>query len=96
VTPTRVIYRYRLPISDFAHAAIPEGGEVLAVGPPRDDTNQLDLWAEVDPDAPVELRAFHIVGTGHALDIDPGRYVGTVVTHQGALVWHVFDVGIAT
>lgn len=34
-----------------------------------------------------------VVGTGHELEFNPEgyRFVGTVQTHGGSLVWHIFE-----
>lgn len=95
-TVQRVIYRYRLPITDRPSLGLPEGATVLSVGPPRDERDELDLWALVDPNNDTMMgrvrRDFRIVGTGHDVPADIGSFVGTVATHQGSLVWHVFEV----
>ena len=51
----------------------------------------LDLWAEVKPGRPRELRTFHVYGTGHPLADDRGTYVGTTPSHDGRFIWHVYD-----
>jgi hypothetical protein len=33
-----------------------------------------------------------IVDTGNPCSAD-GRFIGTVLTNEGSLVWHVFEVG---
>jgi hypothetical protein len=89
------IFRYRIPVDDFPVVDMPVGAEVLTVAASADDTTLLDMWAVVDPAAPVERRAFRVVGTGNPMPDDCGRYVGTAVT--GAVqvnarpVWHVFE-----
>ena len=79
-------------------AVMPAGAQVLSVGPPRNGTQELaaelDLWAVVDPSAATSPRHFRVVGTGHPMPDDCGRFVGTTVTHGGALVWHVFEAAV--
>lgn len=96
MTDHSVIYRYRLPITDRPRLQLPEGARVLSVGPPRDDRDELDLWALIDARndtllgrVPVDFR---IVGTGNPMPEDAEDFIGTVVTHRGSLVWHVFGV----
>jgi hypothetical protein len=74
---------------------LPAGAEVLSVGPPRDGEDKpLDLWALVDPEAPLEARTFRIYGTGHDVPDFYGLFVGTVQLYGGSLIFHVFeDVG---
>lgn len=95
--PPRTIWRYQLPIIGTAPLDMPEGAQVLSVGPPRDPDNyKLDLWAVIDPrnDTPMGRvpRHFHIVGTGNPIPANAGAYVGTTHSHDGALIWHVFEV----
>jgi hypothetical protein len=85
------IFRYRLPITDTPDVLLPAGAEVLSVGPPRDDSADLDLWALVDPAAPSRPRSFRIVGTGNPMPSDCGRFVGTVPVLGGKLIFHVFE-----
>lgn len=88
----RSVYRYRLPITDLPEIELPEGARVLSVGPPRDGRDELDLWALVSPGAPLRRRTFRVAGTGHPVPIDPGAFLGSVTTHGGDLVWHVWAV----
>jgi len=88
----RVIYRYRLAITDFPEVVMPAGAKVLSVGPPRDGQDfPLDLWALVDPAAPLAPRPFRVVGTGNPMPPDCGRFVGTVPVYDGRLIFHVFE-----
>jgi hypothetical protein len=89
----RRVFRYRLPITDHVVLEMPTGAEVLSVGPPRDGFDELDLWAVVDTSVVTEQdRRFRIVGTGNPMPDDCGRFIGTVPTHGGSLIWHVFEV----
>lgn len=85
------IWRFALPITDRPTVKMPVGAAVLSVGPPRGSADELDLWVTVDPAETMrEHCQFLVVGTGHPLPDDAARFVGTVVTHGGTLVWHVF------
>lgn len=86
----RVVYRYRLPITDCPVVQLPERANILSVGPPRDGRDELDLWALVSPHAPLRPCHFRVVGTGNPMPPDAGSFIGTVPTHGGSLVWHVF------
>lgn len=83
------IYRYELELSHRPVAAMPKGARVLSVSCER---NRLECWALVDPNvAEVELREFCVVGTGNPAPDDLGRFIGTVMTLGGQLVFHVFE-----
>lgn len=88
---THTIWRYRLPITDAPAVRMPSDAQVLSVGPPRGDADVLDMWVLVDLNADEETREFRIVGTGHPLPADAGRFVGTTKSHGGTLIWHVFE-----
>lgn len=81
------VYKYTLPLDDYATIRMPRGAQPLSVGMQHDE---LQLWARVDPGAEMEPRRFRIAGTGHPGA--EGKYVGTVLHFGGRLVWHVFDV----
>ena len=62
--------------------------------------NALYLWAEVDPDAELEERAFTVRGTGHWIfDAERFNYVGTCqqefvvfgTSQMDYFVWHVYE-----
>jgi hypothetical protein len=66
---------------------VPIGATILSVGNQSDD---IYMWALVDPDAVQEPVRPVIVGTGHEVPADAGPFIGTVILHDGALVLHVF------
>lgn len=68
---------------------MPKGAEVLTV---REQSEDICLWALVDPAAEKETRQFHSFGTGHKVDDLPMKYVGSAHLQGGALVFHVFEV----
>lgn len=71
---------------------MPAGAVMLTVDTQGDD---ISLWALVDPDRPKVARRIAVHGTGHPIPGDPGPYIGTFQLMGGALVFHVFDKGIA-
>lgn len=86
----RAVFKYPLEITDGEqHIKMPIAARVLGAQMQR---GRLCLWALVWPDSAREARRFRVVGTGHALQDEPLSYVGTVQTHDGVLVWHVFEV----
>ena len=81
------VYKYALPIEDWATVEMPVGAEVLCV---QVQNQQPYLWARVQPDSPTVPRCFRVAGTGHELGTDVGRYIGSFQLHGGHLVFHVF------
>lgn len=72
--------------------SLPEGAEVLCVQ--AQGEVEIKLWALLDPSLKMELRKFIIYGTGHEINIPPEKleYIGSVQTHAGAFIWHVFEI----
>lgn len=67
---------------------MPFGAKVLFASMQNSD---LCLWVEVDDEEKLQNRKFRIYGTGHTLPDDPGRYLGTFIMHNGALVFHIYE-----
>jgi hypothetical protein len=88
------IYKYELLPPDEGNVTsvqMHSGAMALHVDAVGD---QLFVWALV-PDslgAFMRERRFIVVGTGHDLDYQGQRYLGTALMHGGALVWHVFEM----
>lgn len=69
-----------------------ETGQIVQVGHrPGDHVGDVSIWF-ID-DTTTSPRNVKIYGTGHDLDPDTGRYLGTAIvdTITGPLVWHVFE-----
>lgn len=89
----RTVWKFPLEVTDLQEIAMPQGAEILHVGNQFPvNVSTLDLWAIVDPNAPVVARKLAIHGTGHPV-MEGGTHIGSVITAGGALVWHVFDHG---
>ena len=67
---------------------MPVGAELLTVQVQND---QPQIWARVDPTAPVADRRIIMVGTGHQFTDDDHKYVGTFQLMGGGFIGHVFD-----
>jgi len=85
----KTIYKYGFaeadnegPVSFFQ---LPTGAEVLACGM---QNGGLFLWAKVDTEAPLDIRAFQLVPTGG--EVPDGKFVATVF--DAPFVWHIFEV----
>ncbi len=83
------VYKYELPIADIAKVALPEGAEILSVGL---QGGLPMLWARVDTEVTgTEVRMVRLAGTGHPHA--DGRFIGSMMSPDGALVIHAFDLG---
>jgi hypothetical protein len=85
----KTIWKWTLAVTDQQSVELPRGAEILAVqiqgGLPQ-------LWALCDSDQPKERRVIAIIGTGHPIVREPGRYINTFQMYDGALVFHAFDL----
>ena len=82
----QTIWKFPLEITDIQHVKMPKGAKILSV---RDQGGIPMLWAMVNPEAEVENREIHIVGTGHMRDMYELTYIGTTV--NDIFVWHIFE-----
>lgn len=84
------IYKYEIPITDEVKVQMPEGAIILSI---QHQHGYIFAWALVNPDALTVERTFRIYGTGHPIQSDMGglKFLATVQTHQGNLVWHIFE-----
>lgn len=85
------IFKYEIQHS--RPVVMPKGAVVLSAGQQAD---KLFVWAMVDPDAPLEQRSIAAFYTGDDVAGQPHllyqRFLGTVHTHGGALVHHIFEL----
>lgn len=86
---SRQVWKFPLEVTDSQCIQMPTDAEILCV---QMQAGQPCLWAQVDPQAEKGPRYIWIVGTGHELPDFVMRYIGTFQMHQGALVFHVFEV----
>lgn len=86
------IWKWDLAVADLQSLSLPKGAKLLTV---QAQYGRPVLWALVDVMAPAECRVFAAYGTGNPMpDGDPGAYVGTYQLRDGAMVFHVFEVGV--
>lgn len=97
---TNTVYRYPLRIVDEQVVSMPRGAQILTVAKREGGKVMLglgshepvELWALVDPGAPMEDRRFRVAGTGHPLpDVDSLEFLASVQIAAGQLVFHVFE-----
>lgn len=82
------IFKYpihKYPSQSEPKISMPKGSLVVHVG--FDPNQQVCIWAQVDPNAPMEEVSIQVVGTGH--ECPEGHYhIGSFL--DGPFVWHVF------
>jgi hypothetical protein len=83
-----VVWKHQLPgVANTLR--LTRGAKILHLA---EQHGALCLWeAHEDGENAVETRTFEILGTGHPGDVDPARFVGTVLRHGGAYVFHLFE-----
>lgn len=84
----KVIYKYRLDITDCQNILLPKDSALLSV---KMQHGTMCLWALVDTSNPVEYQEFYVIGTGNPIPekvIKNANFLSTVL--DGSFVWHVF------
>ena len=85
------IYKYEVRIADEFVIEMPKGARILTV---QTQGGAPFLWALVENTASMTMRTFALRGTGHQSDgLALAPFVGTFQLHNGALVFHLFDLG---
>jgi len=84
------IYKFYLKLEGEQVIKIQANHEILSVG---EQFGDLYLWVLVNPDEKLVDKKIFIYGTGHLMekDVTKNRYLGTVITEGGNLVWHIFE-----
>lgn len=83
------IFKYPVEVTDVFTMDLPKGAVVLSV---QCQGEAPQLWARVDPSAPLEPRTFRVFGTGHPVADDLSlEFVGTFQMLGGSLVFHLFE-----
>lgn len=82
------IYKYYY--NGFEEVTMPQGARILDI---QHQDKDIVIWAEIDTHAPIVIRRFEVVGTGHELETPPEsrKYIATVQEPSG-YVWHVFEI----
>lgn len=96
MTGARAIWRHRLAMTAMTEQLrFPAGARVLTAQVRDGTLDEVDVWAEVDPDEPVVDIPITWVGTGpptfsHRETPRFGRYLATVQIDAGRLVFHLY------
>ena len=86
------IWKYELKTTGRQVVEMPADPQILSVAV----QNGIPcLWAMVDSERPRQGRVIRIHGTGQRLAVIH-EFIGTFMLHDGALVFHVFDCGVAS
>lgn len=84
------VFKYSvMTLEDRVFVHMPKGAEILHLGT---EQGALNMWARVDTEQPRERRCFRIAGTGHPMEADVGKHLGTFFLAGSALVFHVFEI----
>jgi hypothetical protein len=83
------IWKWELDVTDIQYVAISEGAKLLDV---QVQKGQCCIWALCDENAPLVPRKIAIYGTGNPIPDDPGNYIATFQLHDGAMVFHAFEL----
>lgn len=83
------IHRYSLPVNGQWHDRELRG-DIIHVAA-RAIAGVVEFWAFDNPASEPETRTFQVFGTGQTLDTDAGAYIGTAITPDGFLVWHLME-----
>lgn len=84
----RTIFKYEFTIDDDFRLDLPADATIVHVAAIPTSKARAHLWAEVETDAPVEHRRFHVRGTGHPIPED-ARHLATWLAPP--YVWHLFE-----
>lgn len=84
------VWKYVLfALDDYVDMDMPRDAEILSVH--NFSGNSPEIWALVDPSAPMETRHFRIAGTGHPIDDNLIKFIGTFPFPHG-LIFHLFEI----
>ena len=85
------VWKYTLALDDYQDIDMQIGAEVLSLDVQH---NTICIWALVDPEKGTEKRRFRIAGTGHPITDQRQllNFIGTVMTADCALVFHIFEL----
>lgn len=89
------VLRYQIEIIEVQEIQLPAGAQVLTIGQqydPETMSNQIYLWAVVNPDAPPTTRRIYMVFTDQKFDLVLD-YLTTMILKDGKLVIHCFVQG---
>lgn len=75
-TKGKAIWKFQYKGAFDCKIEMPKGAEILSAQLQNDI---ICIWALVDPSAEKETRNFSLVGTGHHIKTDDGKFIATFV-----------------
>ncbi len=88
----KTIWKFPLSLDRKQVLKIPSRGKILRLATQGGIPH---IWVFIDSDIEEEERTFITLGTGHQVyspEAERLQYIGTWEMHQGALIWHVFEL----
>lgn len=86
---SRTVHRHEIPVDDQWHQ-VDLNGPILHVA--TRDPSKVEMWVlDNGDDLVYHQHWYRVFGTGQPLTDHTGKHVGSVVTADGALVWHLFE-----
>lgn len=83
------IWKFPLKLISVQQVEMPMGARILSAHMQRGIPC---IWAEIsDPKAPKEAKEIHIIGTGHEFNNSGLVPIGTTMTDDHSLVWHIYE-----
>ena len=87
---TVTVWKFVVPPEGEFSLKMPAGAKLLDV---QEQHGIAAIWAQLDPDADMEVRRFRQFGTGHEFDPEGLSYVGSYQLMAGTFVAHLYEVG---
>ena len=88
----RTIWKYDIPVDGEVHEIHVPGPAHFRHADVQNDPGVVSVWFEVESEGtgthPIR---YTVIGTGHKVPGN-GRYVRSMVTAGGALVWHLYEI----
>jgi hypothetical protein len=83
------VHKYAVPATPAFEVMLPIGAEFCHVAQQHDS---VCMWFEVNTNAPLKLRRFITLGTGHELIYADAKFLGTWLHDNGDYVFHLYEI----
>lgn len=86
----KVIYKYKLEVTDHQILRLRAQSEILSV---QVQNGEIQLWILEDQSMSVFCdRHIAVIGTGNPFNYNLNRFIGTV--QMTPFVWHIFEINV--
>lgn len=85
----KTIWKVEVDVAQDVPIRVPKGARILTLHVQHD---RPCIWFLCDPKAEMVERKIFWYGNGHPVPDRPGEYLGTILLHNGTLVFHAFEV----